>query len=263
MTALQQSGAGQGRERHRGRVRARQDRGDREGSDGREAAAADTYPIGTKRICIDTDYFETFNRPNVTLVDIRSAPIREVTPDGDRGGRSRIPARRDRVRDRLRRDDRRHSPRSTSACGDLTLNGKWAEGPKSYLGLMVAGFPNLFIITGPGSPSVLSNMMVSIEQHVDWIADCLAHLREHGIDRIEATRDAEDRWVAHVNEVAHKTLYPQANSWYMGANIPGKPRIFMPYIGGVNVYRRICDAVVAKGYEGFALTRREQVRAAE
>jgi cyclohexanone monooxygenase len=127
----------------------------------------------------------------------------------------------------------------------------------------VAGFPNLFIVTGPGSPSVLSNMMVSIEQHVDWIAECLAHLRARDIDRIEATPEAEERWVAHVNDVAHTTLYPQANSWYMGANIPGKPRIFMPYIGGVNVYRRICDAVVAKGYEGFALTRREQVRAAE
>ena len=148
-------------------------------------------------------------------------------------------------------------------CGDLTLNGKWAEGPKTYLGLMVAGFPNLFIITGPGSPSVLSNMMVSIEQHVDWIADCLAHLRDRGIDRIEATPEAEDRWVAHVNAVAHATLYPQADSWYMGANVPGKPRIFMPYIGGVNVYRQICDAVVAKGYEGFALTRRQGLRAAE
>ena len=106
-------------------------------------------------------------------------------------------------------------------------------------------------------------MMVSIEQHVDWIADCLAHLRERDIDRIEATHEAEDKWVAHVNEVAHTTLYPQANSWYMGANIPGKPRIFMPYIGGVHVYRQICDAVAAKGYEGFALTRRQGLRAAE
>ena len=147
--------------------------------------------------------------------------------------------------------------------GDITLNGKWAEGPKSYLGLMVAGFPNMFIITGPGSPSVLSNMMVSIEQHVDWIADCLGYLREHEIDRIEATAEAEEKWVAHVNETAHATLYPQANSWYMGANIPGKPRIFMPYIGGVPAYRRICDAVAAKGYEGFALTRRQDIRAAE
>jgi cyclohexanone monooxygenase len=118
----------------------------------------------------------------------------------------------------------------------------------------MAGFPNLFAITGPGSPSVLSNMIVSIEQHVDWIADCIAYLREHGKATIEPTTDAEDRWVAHVNEVGNTTLYPLANSWYMGANIPGKPRIFMPYIGGVGTYRQHCDAVAANGYEGFALT---------
>jgi cyclohexanone monooxygenase len=117
----------------------------------------------------------------------------------------------------------------------------------------VAGFPNLFLVTGPGSPSVLSNMIVSIEQHVDWIADCLAHLRAHGHASIEATVQAEDTWVAHVNDVGHLTLYPRANSWYMGANVPGKPRIFMPYIGGVGVYRQICDDVAAKGFEGFTL----------
>ena len=221
-----------------------------------------TYPIGTKRICIDTDYFETFNRPNVTLVDIRSAPIRAVTPDGIVAGETEYPL--DAIVFATGFDAMTGSfAKVDISCDGLTLNGKWAEGPKSYLGLMVAGLPNLFIITGPGSPSVLSNMMVSIEQHVDWIADCLAHLRQHDIDRIEATRDAEERWVAHVNEIAHKTLYPEADSWYMGANIPGKPRIFMPYIGGVNVYRQICDAVAAKGYEGFALTRKEGLRAAE
>jgi cyclohexanone monooxygenase len=143
-----------------------------------------------------------------------------------------------------------------------TLNRKWAEGPKTYLGLMSAGFPNLFIITGPGSPSVLSNMIVSIEQHVDWIANCIAHMRARGFEAMEANKDAEDKWVAHVNEVAHATLYPQANSWYMGANIPGKPQVFMPYIGGVGVYRRICDEVAANGYEGFAMTAAEQSRAA-
>ena len=220
-----------------------------------------SYPIGTKRICIDTDYFETFNRPNVTLVDIRSAPIEQVTPTGIVAGQEHAL---DAIVFATGFDAMTGSfAKVDIGCGGITLNGKWAEGPKSYLGLMVAGFPNMFIITGPGSPSVLSNMMVSIEQHVDWIADCLAYLRDHDIDRIEATAEAEDKWVAHVNEVAHTTLYPQANSWYMGANIPGKPRIFMPYIGGVNVYRQICDAVAAKGYEGFALTRREQVRAAE
>jgi cyclohexanone monooxygenase len=141
--------------------------------------------------------------------------------------------------------------------GGMALNRKWAEGPKTYLGLMSGGFPNLFIITGPGSPSVLSNMIVSIEQHVDWIADCLASMRERGHAIIEAAAEAEDKWVAHVNEVAQMTLYPQANSWYMGANIPGKPRIFMPYIGGVGAYRRICDEVAAKGYRGFAMTSAE------
>jgi cyclohexanone monooxygenase len=123
---------------------------------------------------------------------------------------------------------------------------------------MSEGFPNLFIITGPGSPSVLSNMIVSIEQHVDWIAEAIAFMRDRGFEAMEASKDAEDKWVAHVNEVAHMTLYPQANSWYMGANIPGKPRIFMPYIGGVGVYRRICDEVAAKGYEGFVMRAAER-----
>ena len=143
--------------------------------------------------------------------------------------------------------------------GGRTLNRKWAEGPKTYLGLMSEGFPNLFIVTGPGSPSVLSNMIVSIEQHVDWITEAIAFMRERGFDAMEASREAEDRWVAHVNEVAQLTLYPQANSWYMGANIPGKPRIFMPYIGGVGVYRRICNDVAAKGYEGFVMSAVERV----
>src|SRR6202012_1247032 len=135
-----------------------------------------------------------------------------------------------------------------------TLNQKWAEGPKTYLGVMSAGFPNLFIITGPGSPSVLSNMIVSIEQHVDWITDCIAYMRARDLDVMEANGKAEEGWVAHVNEAAHGTLYPQANSWYMGANIPGKPQIFMPYIGGVGVYRQICTDVAAKGSEGFTMT---------
>jgi len=135
-----------------------------------------------------------------------------------------------------------------------TLNQKWAEGPKTFLGLMSAGFPNLFIITGPGSPSVLSNMIVSIEQHVDWITDCIAYMRDRDLDSMEAEKEAEDKWVDHVNEVAQGTLYPQANSWYMGANIPGKPQIFMPYIGGVATYRQTCNDVAAKGYEGFTMT---------
>jgi cyclohexanone monooxygenase len=213
-----------------------------------------SYPIGTKRICIDTEYFATFNRPNVTLVDIKSNPIDEILPHAVRTGGK------DREIDALVLatgfDAMTGSVAKIDITGrdGLTLNRKWAEGPKTNLGLMSAGFPNLFIITGPGSPSVLSNMIVSIEQHVDWISDCIAYMRDHGFDSLEAEKDAEDKWVAHVNEVAFSTLYPQANSWYMGANIPGKPRIFMPYIGGVGPYRQICNEVAAKGYEGFAMT---------
>jgi len=135
----------------------------------------------------------------------------------------------------------------------VSLRERWAEGPRTLLGLAVAGFPNMFTITGPGSPSVLSNMVVSIEQHVDWIADCLVHLRERGIERIEADPEAERAWMAHVGELADATLYPQASSWYVGANVPGKPRVFMPYVGGVGRYRRECEEVAARGYEGFLL----------
>ena len=212
-----------------------------------------TYPIGTKRICLDTDYYETFNRDNVTLVDIRNAPIEEITPNGlITGGKSYefdaivFATGFDAMTGSFARIDIRGRD-------GLTLKQKWAEGPKTYLGLMVTGFPNLFFVTGPGSPSVLSNMIVSIEQHVEWISDCLSYLEKRGIDCMEATQPAEDAWVAHVNEVAYTTLYPQANSWYMGANIPGKPRVFMPYIGGVGVYRQKCNEVAAGGYEGFAL----------
>ena len=137
--------------------------------------------------------------------------------------------------------------------GGLELRSRWADGPRAYLGLAVAGFPNMFLITGPGSPSVLSNMVVSIEQHVEWIAHCLAYLGSNGFNCIEAEDGAEDAWLQHVNEVASKTLYPLANSWYMGANIPGKPRVFMPYVGGVGVYRQKCEDVAERGYAGFSL----------
>ena len=213
-----------------------------------------SHPIGTKRICIDTDYFATFNRPNVTLVDIKSNPIEQILPNAVRTGGK------DYTVDALVLATGFDAMTGSVAKIDIvgpggqTLNQKWAEGPKTYLGLMSAGFPNLFIITGPGSPSVLSNMIVSIEQHVDWIADCVGWMRNRGVATMEADKDAEDKWVAHVNEVAHSTLYPQANSWYMGANIPGKPQIFMPYIGGVGVYRQICNDVAAKGYEGFVMS---------
>jgi cyclohexanone monooxygenase len=217
-----------------------------------------THPIGTKRICVDTDYFEAFNRPNVKLVDIKSNPIEEITENAVRV------AGKDYEADALVLATGFDAMTGSVAKIDIvgrdgrTLNQKWEAGPRTYLGLMTSGFPNLFIITGPGSPSVLSNMIVSIEQHVDWIADCLRFLRDNGVVAMEAERSAEDKWVEHVNEVAYTTLYPQANSWYMGANIPGKPRIFMPYIGGVPAYRKKCDEVAAKGYEGFALTATEQ-----
>jgi cyclohexanone monooxygenase len=221
----------------------------------------DNHPIGTKRICVDTDYYATFNRPNVTLVDIRRDGIEEIRDHAVRvrGNDYEIDALVlatgfDAMTGSVAKID-------ILGRGGRTLKQKWSEGPKTYLGLMSEGFPNLFIITGPGSPSVLSNMIVSIEQHVDWIADCLALMRSRGLNVIEATHEAEEKWVAHVNEVAHATLYPQANSWYMGANIPGKPRIFMPYIGGVGVYRQICDEVAAKGYQGFAMRAREPERA--
>jgi cyclohexanone monooxygenase len=220
----------------------------------------DNHPIGSKRICVDTEYYATFNRPNVTLVDIRSAPIEEILPNAVRAGA------RDYEIDALVLATGFDAMTGSVAKIDVrgragqTLNQKWAEGPRTYLGLMSAGFPDLFIITGPGSPSVLSNMIVSIEQHVDWITDAIAFMRDRGLETMEATKEAEDKWVAHVNEVAQLTLYPQANSWYMGANIPGKPRIFMPYIGGVGVYRRICNEIAAKGYEGFVMSGAERAR---
>jgi cyclohexanone monooxygenase len=219
-----------------------------------EILSARDYPIGTKRICLDTHYFETFNRPNVSLVDIRATPIQEITPEGVRT------TEREYAFDALSFATGFYAMTGALLAIDIrgskgeSLRDKWAAGPRNYLGLMPAGFPNLFTITGPGSPSVLSNMICSIEQHVEWIADCLAYMEANAATVIESEREAEDRWVEHVNEVAHRTLYPRAASWYMGANIPGKPRVFMPYIGGVGTYRQICDDIVARGYEGFSFT---------
>ena len=211
------------------------------------------YPFATKRLCVDTGYFETFNRDNVLLVDVKNAPIEEITAKGLRTGGKEyefdclvFATGFDAMTGALTNIDIRGR-------GGRALKDKWADGPRTYLGIQVAGFPNLFTITGPGSPSVLSNMIVSIEQHVDWITDCVSYLREHEVPTIEATVQAEDDWVDHVNQVADLTLYPLANSWYLGANIPGKPRVFMPYIGGVGVYAIKCQEVAANGYEGFAL----------
>ena len=147
--------------------------------------------------------------------------------------------------------------------GDLALKKKWYAGPRTYLGLMSEGFPNLFMITGPGSPSVKSNMLVSIEQHVDFVTESIIHMRERGFELMEPEVSAEDDWVDHVQETANKTLFPRANSWYMGANIPGKPRLFMPYIGGVGTYRRICEKVVGEEYKGLRFKTEATAAAAE
>jgi cation diffusion facilitator CzcD-associated flavoprotein CzcO len=212
------------------------------------------HPFASKRPPIDTDYFETFNRDNVLLVDLKATPIEEIVPEGVRTRDATYPldvivfaTGFDALTGPLLALDIRGS-------GGRPLKEAWAAGPRTYLGLQTPGFPNLFTITGPGSPSVLTNMPIAIEQHVEWITRCIAHLRERGLARIEATPEATEAWVAHVNEAAHATLLPMANSsWYLGANVPGKPRVFMPYAGGMARYRSHCEAVAAKGYEGFAL----------
>jgi cyclohexanone monooxygenase len=227
-----------------------------------ELLAPKNHPIGTKRICVDTDYYGTYNRENVTLVDVRTTPITEITPIGVRAGD--VEYKFDAIVFATGFDAMTGALLKIDIEADgQSLRDKWEAGPRTYLGLLTAGFPNMFMITGPGSPSVLSNMMVSIEQHVDWIADCVAYLRSHGLDCIEAIQSAEDAWVEHGNEVANRTLYPLANSWYMGVNIPGKPQVFMPYIGGVGAYRDTCDDIAADGYRGFALTSQAAALAAE
>jgi cation diffusion facilitator CzcD-associated flavoprotein CzcO len=210
------------------------------------------YSIGCKRMCVDTGYYEMFNRENVTLVDVSETRIESITEHG------------------LRVADEEYEFDSlilatgfdamTGAILGMDIRGregrllaeKWAEGPRAYLGLQMAGFPNLFTITGPGSPSVLTNMLPSIEQHVNFIADTLKHMDERGVATIEATRDAEDAWVAQVNFIADATVLGGCNSWYLGANIPGKPRVFMPYLGFPE-YVAQCEAIVADGYKGFTL----------
>jgi len=210
------------------------------------------HPYAAKRPPIDTDYFETFNRENVELVDIRADPIERITPKGIRTRSKEYPldiivfaTGFDGMTGSLVRIDIRGR-------SGVPLSKEWEAGPRNYLGLQVTGFPNMFTITGPGSPSVLCNMPVAIEQHVEWITDCIAHMRNQGVTRIEPTSDAVDSWVAEVNKAANATLLPQAkHSWYLGANIPGKPQVFMPYAGGMAHYRKICEEVAAKGYEGF------------
>jgi cyclohexanone monooxygenase len=210
------------------------------------------HPFFTKRPPLENGYYETFNRDNVTLVNVRRSPIQEITPTGIRTADAEYQV--DTIVYATGFDAMTGTlfKLGIRGRGDLGLPEKWARGPRTYLGIASHGFPNLFMITGPQSPSVLSNMPVSIEQHVDWITDCLRHLRQTGRDTIEPLAEAEDDWVDHHNEITQATLLPQADSWWVGANIPGKPRNLYPYAGGVGVYRQICDAVAAHDYDGFA-----------
>jgi cyclohexanone monooxygenase len=221
-----------------------------------------SFLFGTKRLPLDTNYYQTFNRPNVGLVDLKATPIEEITETGIRtsAGQHELD-----VIVYATGFDALTGPLfalGITGRGGRALADAWAEGPRTYLGLAVPGFPNLLTITGPGSPSVLSNMPVSIEQHVEWISDCIAWLREHEIATIEASPAATAAWTDHVQEVAGRTLFPKAASWYMGANIPGKPRLFLPYIGGVGNYRIRCSEIAEAGYEGFELTARREPAAA-
>ncbi|OGA61239.1 MAG: cyclohexanone monooxygenase [Burkholderiales bacterium RIFCSPHIGHO2_01_FULL_64_960] len=211
-------------------------------------------PFGTKRLCVDTNYYETFNRDNVDIVDIAATPLVEATAHG------------------LRTTDRDFEfdaivfatgfDAMTGAlkaidirgAGGLSLREKWTDGPLAYLGLAIAGFPNMFCITGPGSPSVLTNVVHSIETHVDWIMNLLSYAEAKDARRVEATSNAEEAWVKHVSDLASKTLYPLAKSWYNGSNIEGKPRVFMAYVAGVPAYRKVIEEIAAENYKGFALS---------
>ena len=208
--------------------------------------------VGCKRLCVDTDYYATFNRDNVTLVDISENPISNITDHSVVAGEEYdvdilvFATGFDALTGALTRID-------IHGRGGELLRDNWEDGPQSYLGLGVHGFPNLFIITGPQSPSVLTNMLPSIEHHVDWVGDCITYLEQKGLNAIEASVDAQTDWVAHVNEVGDASVYPHCNSWYLGSNVPGKPRVFLPYLG-FPPYAEKCEQVARNDYEGFALS---------
>ena len=209
------------------------------------------HPLGTKRLCVDHGYYETYNRENVELVDIKHDPIERITEHGlEVKGRA---WEFDAIIFATGYDGMTGALLAVDLVGrdGIRLRDEWRDGPHTYLGLTVAGFPNLFTLTGPGSPSVLSNMMTSIEQHAEWVDACIGRLETEGLRTIEALPDAQADWDREVHDAAYSTLYPQAASWYMGANIPGKPRVFLPYIGGVGRYTEICAAVADDGYRGF------------
>jgi cyclohexanone monooxygenase len=209
--------------------------------------------LGCKRLCVDTGYFETYNLPHVKLVDVSKTPIERFTAGGievdgiaygldavvSATGFAAMTGSFDKI--------------TITGRNGQTLAGKWRAGPRAYLGIASAGFPNLFMITGPGSPSVLASMIQAIEQHVDWLADCIGHMRDVGATTIEPNQQDEDAWVAHVNDVSTVSLRSTCSSWYVGANIPGRPRVFMPYIGGFPVYVQKCNEVMSGGFEGFVI----------
>ena len=213
-----------------------------------------SHPVGSRRICVDIDYYKTYNRDNVSLVNLLETPIERITETGIQLSDRHVELDMlvlatgfDAMTGAFNKIDIRGR-------GNKALKDKWADGPKTYLGLMMVDFPNLFTITGPGSPSVLSNMLISIEQHVDMIADCLTHAKEQGAQVIEPTQLSEDYWMQHAQQMASETLFPKGSSWYLGANIKGKPQVFMPYTGGVGGYREICDKIIAQDWRGFSFT---------
>ena len=211
--------------------------------------------IGCKRLCVDTNYYDTFNRDNVKLVSVKDHPIETLTEKGlvTNGKEYEF----DIIVFATGFDAMTGSLLKIDITGrdGMPLKEKWAAGPRTYLGLQTYGFPNLFTISGPGSPSVLTNMIVSIEQHVNWTTRCILHMRMNEMNYIEPVLSAEDAWVKHTNEVSEMTLYPSCNSWYLGANVPGKPRVFMPYVAGLPAYTEKCEEVVERGYEGFVMQR--------
>ena len=218
-----------------------------------ELLIPDDHPIGTKRICTDTDYFQTFNKPHVELVSVRRTPIESIDASGISTSDAHydldvivLATGFDAMTGSLAKID-------IVGRGGQVLREHWADGPRTYLGLGVDGFPNLFLVSGPGAPAVLANMVLHAEAHVNWIADAISHLDKHGYGAIEATPDAVDGWAAELNQRAEATLFPRANSWYLGANVPGKPRVFMLFLGGFGAYLDICNEVATAGYKGFSL----------
>ena len=220
-----------------------------------EALCPTDYPVGAKRPCLDTDFYTTFNKPNVRLVNLRQTPIVEVTESGIQTTAEHHAF--DAIVLATGFDAMTGALNAIDIVGQsgLRLADKWKAGPRAYLGVSIADFPNLFTITGPSSPSVLANMVYAIERHVDFVTDAIEYLRDHNYDAIAPTISGEDEWVAHVEELTSPTLYPAADSWYIGANVPGKPRVFMVYPAGLGAYLDHCDQVVANGYEGFEFTR--------